>query len=81
MAYNKLNRYRFYKKVLDIVNTHYISGVTTYSGIFHEYVEPVYPMSYNSFMKIVNMPNLDGRIAEEEAVLATNARIIEKVES
>jgi len=72
MAYNKLNRYRFYKKVLDIVNEHYITGVTTYSGIFHEYVESVYPMSYNSFMKIVNMPNLDRLIAEEEAVLAAN---------
>jgi len=28
MAYNKVNKYRFYKNVRDIVQKHYIKGVT-----------------------------------------------------
>ena len=64
--YNKLNKLKFYKKVLDIVNENYIPGITTYAGIFREYVEPVYPMSYVTFMKIVNSPNIETEIKELE---------------
>lgn len=62
MAYNNYNRYKMYKKVLDIVNKEFVPGVTTYKGIFHKYVEPTYPMSYNTFIKIINVPNLDNKI-------------------
>lgn len=69
MAYNKLNKYKYYKNVLEIVNKHYISGITTYAGIYREYVNPVYPMSYKAFMGIINYPNLGGNIVDEKRKL------------
>jgi len=58
MAYNRKNRIRTYLLVADIVKAHYEDGVTTYRGIWRKYVNPIYPMSYSQFMKIVSMPNL-----------------------
>jgi hypothetical protein len=53
-----------YKNVIEIVKKHYIEGVTTYSGVYREYVYPVYPMSYDLFLKIINTPNIEGQIEE-----------------
>jgi len=65
MAYNRLNRLKYYKNVLEIVEKHYFPGVTTYAGIWRKYVDPIYPMSYDKFMDIVNYPNLNDEIAKE----------------
>ena len=65
-GYNQINYLKRCKIIIGIVNTHYREGYTTYSGIFKTFVAPLYPMSYKSFMKIVNMPNIDRRIKEEE---------------
>jgi len=64
-SYNRLNYLRRCKIIIDIVNTHYKAGYTTYAGIFREYTEPAYPMHYNSFMRMINMPNIDKQIREE----------------
>lgn len=56
MAYNGDNKARRDYNILKIAERHYIPGVTTYAGVFREYVEPVYPMDYKTFMKIVNDP-------------------------
>ena len=69
MGYNRLNRLRHCKIIIDIVNAHYKAGYTTYSGVFRTFVEPFYPMHYNSFMKIINMPNIDRQIETEVARL------------
>jgi len=66
MAYNTLNKLRFYKKVIDIVNKNYISGITTYAGVYREFVNPIYPMSYDRFMDIVSFHHIDTKIKEEE---------------
>jgi hypothetical protein len=66
-GYNKLNKLKQYKIILGIVNTHYKPGYTTYAGVFRTFVEPAYPMSYNTFMKIVNMPHADRQIEIELA--------------
>ncbi|MCL2291212.1 MAG: hypothetical protein FWC34_11030 [Bacteroidetes bacterium] len=64
-GYNRLNYLKHCKIVIDIVNAHYRVGYTTYSGIFRTFVEPFYPMSYKSFMKIINMPSIDKQIERE----------------
>lgn len=51
-----------YKRVLEIVAEHYEEGVTTYSGVWRKHVFPVYPISYQTFLKIVNLPSLDSRM-------------------
>jgi len=56
MAYNPLNRLLYYKEVINIVQANFIPGVTTYAGIFREFVKPKYPMSYRTFMKIMATP-------------------------
>lgn len=66
-GYNKLNYLKHCKIITGIVNTHYKAGYTTYSGIFRAFVEPFYPMSYKSFMKIINMPNIDNQIEREQS--------------
>jgi hypothetical protein len=66
MSYNKINKLLMYKKVIGIVKEHYEEGLTTYMGVYKKYVNPVYPMSYNTFMKIVGMSNIDRLIEEEK---------------
>jgi hypothetical protein len=61
----RLNYLKRCKIIIGIVNAHYKEGYTTYAGIFRTFVAPFYPMHYNSFMKIVNMPNIDKQIQEE----------------
>jgi len=63
-GYNRLNHLKRCRIIVDIVNAHYREGLTTYSGIFRQFVYPFYPMSYKSFMKIVNMPNIDLQIKQ-----------------
>ena len=71
MAYNRDNLIKRNYNVLKIVEKHYVPGVTTYSGILREYVQPVYPMDYKTFMGIVNAPD-SGRLLREgpEALIA-----------
>lgn len=56
MAYNTVNKLLFYKKVINLVQQHYIPEVTTYKGIYVKYINPEYPMSYKTFMKIMATP-------------------------
>jgi hypothetical protein len=65
-GYNRLNYLKHCKIIVGIVNTHYKEGYTTYAGIFRTFVEPFYPMSYKSFMKIINTSNIDSQIAAIE---------------
>lgn len=48
------NHYRKVKLVQDIVQQHYIDGVTSYKGIWRKYVNPVYPMCYHTFISYIN---------------------------
>jgi hypothetical protein len=66
-GYNKINNLKRYKIILDIVNTHYNPKYTTYAGVFRTFVEPIYPMNYNTFMKIVNMPGVEQQLEAELA--------------
>ncbi|MCM1170101.1 MAG: hypothetical protein NC324_09225 [Bacteroides sp.] len=61
---NNINKLLMYRNVLDIVNEHYEEGVTTYSGVWRMHVYQKYPMSYQTFMKIVNLSNLESRIRQ-----------------
>jgi hypothetical protein len=54
MAYNRKNQFIRIKKIQDIVQQHYIEDVTSYKGIWREYVVPVYPCSYATFLKYIN---------------------------
>lgn len=65
MAYNRLNTLLRWQKIIDIVNRYYEPGITTYAGVWRKYVMPVYPISYQQFIKIINIPNLSRQIEEE----------------
>ena len=65
-GYNQINYLKRCKIIIGIVNNHYKEGYTTYSGIFRTFIEPLYPMSYKSFMKIINMSNIDMQIEREK---------------
>lgn len=56
------NKLLTYKKVLKIVNDHYEEGVTTYAGVWRLHVYPVYPMSYNTFLRIINKPDVESSL-------------------
>jgi hypothetical protein len=56
MAYNNKNKIETIRKVHQIVQIHYVEGVTTYKGIWSEYVNKTYPMSYATFLKYINTP-------------------------
>lgn len=78
MPKNRLNYLLYCKNVVNIVNEHYEEGWTTYAAVWRRYVNPVYPMSYQKFINIINMPNLYKQIAEAEAEAATpvNRRLV-----
>jgi len=71
MAYCPKNKLLFYKKVVDLVNKHFIPDITTYAGIWRRYIKPAYPMSYRTFMKIMAMP-VDRMLKELEEEENTN---------
>lgn len=50
------NTLRMYKLVQELTQKHYEEGVTTYKGIFDKYIKPVYPMHYQTYIKIINTP-------------------------
>jgi len=54
MAYNKKNKMLRIKLVNEIVQHHYIEGVTTYKGIYEKYVKHIYPMCYETFLDYIN---------------------------
>lgn len=66
MAFNRVNKLKQYKLVIDIVNQHFVEGLTPYAAVWRLYVNPVYPMSYNKFMQIINMPAIEKQLAEAE---------------
>lgn len=63
MAYNRKNLLIKYKQVQEETQKHFVPGVTTYSGIFEVYIKDKYPMSYATYMKIINC-NVDKEIKE-----------------
>ena len=71
MARNRLYYLLHCKTVVDIVNQHYEEGWTTYAAVWRRYVNPVYPMSYATFIKIINMPGIDRQIEEAERQAAS----------
>lgn len=56
MGFNRKNLNRKILLVQNIVQENFIEGVTTYKGIFEKYVNPIYPMSYETFIKYINTP-------------------------
>lgn len=52
-----------YQRVVEIIKAHYVPGLTTYRGVWREFVFPVYPMTYTKMMRIVGYENLQGEIA------------------
>ena len=77
MARNRLNHLLYCKKVVEIVNKYYEEGWTTYAAVWRKYVNPTYPMSYATFIKIINMPGLDRQIeAERQAASERERRLV-----
>jgi len=56
MGYRNHNTMIRIRLVNEIVQRHYVPGVTTYKGIFLKYVIPVYPMCYSTFLSYINTP-------------------------
>lgn len=61
-----MNKLRMYQRIIDLTEQHYEAGITTYKGVWRKYVYPVYPISYPLYMKIINMPNIERMLDEEE---------------
>lgn len=51
-----------YQKVVEIIKAHYVPGLTTYRGVWREFVFPIYPMTYTKMMRIVGYENLQGEV-------------------
>ncbi|MDR2979630.1 MAG: hypothetical protein LBV02_04220 [Bacteroidales bacterium] len=62
MAYNNFNKLMLEKKVIEIVEHNYVPEVTPYKWIWRAKVYPIYPMSYNTFLRIVNNPNFEQKL-------------------
>lgn len=56
MAYTKRNQLQRMKLVQELVQKHYEPGISTYKGVWRKYINPVYPMCYATFLKIINTP-------------------------
>jgi len=74
MAYNNFNKLLLAKKVIAIVEKNYVPEVTPYKGIWRRYVYPIYPMSYNTFLKILDTSNLETKIELEKKKVSKQMR-------
>lgn len=72
MARSRLNLLRYYAKIVEITNAHYIEGFT-YSYVWRKYVYPVYPISYDTYMRIINYPRLAQELEDLESARANGA--------
>lgn len=70
MGYNKINQYKRYLIIVEIVQKHYVEGISNYKGIWRKHINPTYPMSYSKFIEIINIPNLATKLKEEEERVA-----------
>lgn len=61
MPYNNFHKLAYYKKVVELTEQHFEPGVSTYSGIWKKYINPIYPMSYPQYIRILGMPNLNAQ--------------------
>lgn len=67
MAYNRVNKLRMYKKIVELTKEHYDPDVmNSYAKIHRLYIYKVYPVSYSHYMKIINTSNLERLLEEEE---------------
>ena len=64
--WNNLNKLKRWKIVADITNEHYKIDCDSYKEVWRRYINPIYPMSYDYFLKIIQEPNLAAQIAELE---------------
>lgn len=66
MGKHHKNTLRRIKLVCDIVQQHYEPGnyAKSYFKVWKDYVNPVYPMCYHTFIKYINTPL--GALREEE---------------
>jgi hypothetical protein len=67
-TYYKLLRY---KKVTELFKKHYNKAMT-YAGFWREFIIPYYPISYSSFIKILDETNINGKIKELEVEQMNN---------
>lgn len=66
MAYNRVNKLRMYKLIVELTKQHYVPELTTYKGVWRTYIYPVYPISYSHYMTILGTPNLEHLLDQEE---------------
>lgn len=66
MAYNRVNKLRMYMRIVELTDKHFVPDVTTYKGVWRNFIYPVYPISYQQYMRIISTPNLTGLLEEEE---------------
>jgi len=74
MAYNRINLLKRNLLIVEITNKHYEAGYTTYAAVFRKYIEPVYPMSYKSYMDIINAPDTAKTLEKELKKKRANKR-------
>lgn len=66
MAYNRINKLIYYKKIQEITKEHYESGFTTLKGVYEKFIYPIYPISYSHYRKILEEPCLESRLEKEK---------------
>jgi hypothetical protein len=71
MEKNRKTLYRLkrYKKVIEIVNQ-YQNKATTLRGLWQEYIFPVYPMGYRTFLRILEEKDIKKQISEMETKIS-----------
>lgn len=65
MAYNRKNLLLKYKQIQEETQRYYVPGLTTYTGVFKEYIAGKWPMSYNTYLKILGT-NVNKELKELE---------------
>lgn len=71
MARNNLNYLKRSKQIQEITQRaiEIYGEDIKYSAIWRNIINPVYYMSYASYIKVINEPNLKNRIAEKEKAI------------
>ena len=67
MSYNNENNYRLALEVIECHNEHYKDGVTTYIGVWREFIYPRFFISYKTYKNILEMPGIKEKLKKEIA--------------
>lgn len=66
MRRSRINVLKRHLDIQRITRQNYVEGLTTYAGVWRNYIEPIYHITYSQYMRILGLGGLAGELEREQ---------------